>query len=240
MRYRLRSTGAVYGLALLAAGFLASQSVRAGDEAPKKKTNWKVAIVLYNRVELLDFAGPGEVFAAAGQGRFKVFTVAGSKRPILSQGFLTVEPKYSIDDCPKPDIVVIPGGDSSVLRKDKKMMEWLQTTAKDADLVMSVCTGAFALADLGLLDGKEATTHWSGIKMLKKRYPKINVRNDQRIVDTGRTVTTAGVSAGIDGALYVVSKLCGMDTARRTARYMEYNWDEKLSPSLSGDRTSAP
>jgi transcriptional regulator GlxA family with amidase domain len=192
--------------------------------APKSKRN--VAIVLYNQVELLDFAGPGEVFqAAAGGMAFRVYTVAATDKPLVSQGFLSIQPQYTIANCPKPDIVVIPGGNASVLRHNKQMMAWLADAAGGAEITMSVCTGAFALADLGLLDGKEATTHWSGLPSLKREYPKIHVCENRRFVDTGNVITTAGVSAGIDGALHVVARLRGLETARRTAKYMEYRWE---------------
>jgi protocatechuate 3,4-dioxygenase beta subunit/putative intracellular protease/amidase len=226
---------------LLSASTHPSRNAFAREDRPKEKSHWNVAIVVHDQVELLDFAGPGEVFASAAQGRaFRVYTVAGSKQQITSERFLAVAPKYSIADCPKPDIVVIPGGNTPVLLNDKTMMNWLRATAQDAQIVMSVCTGAFALADLGLLDGREATTHWSALASLKSRYPKVTVRDNRRIVDNGKVITTAGVSAGIDGSLYVVARLCGLEAARRTARYMEYNWDEKLAPPSSTDKLKSP
>src|SRR5581483_11384816 len=105
--------------------------------------------------------------------------------------------------------------------------------ASEADIAMSVCTGAFALADLGLLDGRQATTHWSALQGLKNRYPKITVRDDLRVVDNGQIVTTAGVSAGIDGALHVIARLCGPETAKQTAKAMEYRLDENLSAEFA-------
>src|SRR5262249_12083006 len=175
-----------------------AQDAHGGKESKKDKLN--VAIIVHEGVELLDFAGPGEVFQAAAQGRaFKVYTVGNSTQPITSQQFLKVTPNYAISDCPKPDIVVIPGGNTNVLRKSPAMMKWVKEASADAEIMFSVCTGAFVLADLGLLDGKEATTHWSALKGLEK-FPKVKVCSDRRVADNGKIVTAAGVSAGIDGA----------------------------------------
>src|SRR6202035_1781381 len=108
--------------------------------------------------------------------------------------------------------------------KDKRVTEWLVRASKEAEITLSICTGSFVLARAGVLGGKEATTHWSAIKTLRTQYPKITVRDDRRVVDNGKVVTTAGVSAGIDGALHVVDRLLGRPAATKTARYMEYNW----------------
>lgn len=198
-------------------------------QEPKKSTapreKWSVAIVVHEDVELLDFAGPGEVFSASGSSRpFQVFTVAESAQPIKSQRFLTITPQYTIANCPKPDIVVIPGGATVRLLRSPAMMKWIKDSAANAEIMFSVCTGAFVLAEAGLLDGLEATTHYGSIAGLK-RYEKIKVCDDRRVVDNGKIVTAAGVSAGIDGALHIVGRLCGQDTAKSTAKYMEYRWE---------------
>lgn len=183
-----------------------------------------VAILLYDGVELLDFAGPGEVFASTHgpNGRaFHVFTVARSKAPVLSQGFVTVTPEYSLEDCPEPDIVVVPGGN---VPDDDAHVEWVRRCAAGGELVMSVCNGAYLLADAGLLDGLEATTHHGALEELAGAHPKTRVYTNRRFVDSGKIMTCAGVSAGIDGSLHVVERLLGEEGARRTARYMEYDW----------------
>jgi transcriptional regulator GlxA family with amidase domain len=181
-------------------------------------------------MELLDFAGPAETFQAANRGRaFNVYTVAETLEPILSQRFVTITPQYTIANCPPPDIVVIPGGNSSVVRRSKRMVAWVKDVSKDAGLMFSVCTGAFVLAQAGLLDGLEATSHHEALEALQSEYPKVKVRADRRIVDNGKIITAAGVSAGIDGALHVVDRLCGRDAAQRTAVYMEYKWQPELA-----------
>lgn len=215
---------------VLTAALVLSAPAASAQDAPKatKAAGGKrnVAIVVHEGVELLDFAGPGEVFAAADRGRlFHVYTVAETIKPITSQRFLSVNPQYTLDNCPKPDIVVIPGGATRVLLDSPKFMAWVKEVAKNAEVVLSVCTGAFVLAQAGLLDGKEATTHYASLERLAKQYPKVKVRADRRLVDNGQVVTAAGVSAGIDGALHVVARLCGAETARATAKYMEYPWE---------------
>jgi len=181
-----------------------------------------VAIVLWDGVELLDFAGPGEVFSAADG--FRVFTVARTTDPIVSQGFVSVNPRYSIESCPEPDIVLLPGGGVQKVRGDEAMMEWIRTTSQKAELMLSVCTGAFLLADAGLLDDREATTYHGAIDDLARVAKKTKVHRDRRFVDNGPVVTSAGVSAGIDMALHVVARLKGLEVARKTAEYMEYRW----------------
>jgi len=207
-----------------------------------------VAIVLYEGVELLDFAGPGEVFQAAGsfgesEGRraFNVYTVAVAKKPLKSQRFLTIVPEYSIDDAPKPDLIVIPGGSSSALTNDARFMAWAKKATTDSEILLTVCTGAFIPAQAGLLDGKGATTWYGAIDNLRQAAPRANVIEGRRFIDSGGIITTAGVSAGIDGALHVVARLLGRQIADQTARYMEYHWTPEpylsvtystLNPSL--------
>lgn len=183
-----------------------------------------VAILVYEGVELLDFAGPGEVFSAAhaADGRaFRVFTVAATRSPIQSQRFVTITPEFTFADCPPPAIVVLPGGS---VPDDETHVEWLRGLAPRCELVMSVCNGAYLAAAAGLLDGLEATSHHGALAGLAARYPKTRVYANRRFVDSGRVMTCAGVSAGIDGALHVVERLHGTDAARSTARYMEYEW----------------
>ena len=185
-----------------------------------------VAIFIYDKVEILDFSGPGEVFASAqynNDNAFNVYTVAVSKEPLLSQGFITVTPEYTIDNCPPPDILVLPGGNTSESRENPKLIQWIKDCAKDSKVIMSVCTGAKILSQAGLLDGKEATTFHNAIESLRQMTPKAKIHENTRFVDNGQIVTTAGVSAGIDGALHVVSRLLGEENARAVARYMEYD-----------------
>jgi transcriptional regulator GlxA family with amidase domain len=190
-----------------------------------------VAVVIYEGVELLDFAGPAEVFAAAsgfgsngGHRAFHVYTVAATKTPIVSQGFLDVTPDYSIEDSPKPDILVLPGGNSGNVIKNAAMMEWVRKSADGAENVLTVCTGAFIAGRAGLLEGVEATTWYNAVPRLTTDFPNTAVRPGRRFVDSGKMITTAGVSAGIDGSLHLVARTHGRYVADRTAEYMEYKW----------------
>lgn len=185
----------------------------------------KVAIFIYDGVEILDFSGPAEVFASARneKGGFRVFTVAMSKAPVTSQGFLKIQPDYALADCPQPDILVLPGGNPREDLNRAGLTTWLKSIAPKTELTMSVCTGALFLADAGLLDGKKATTFHNAIGMLRQHAPKTEVLENVRWVDNGAVLTTAGVSAGIDGALHVVERLLGAGEAADVARYMEYD-----------------
>lgn len=187
-----------------------------------------VAIVIFDGVELLDWAGPAEVFSAAqtvdGQDGFNVYTVAATTDPITSQGFVKVVPQYSIANAPKPDIIVFPGGDIRSFQNSKPAMNWAKAVSGEAEIAMSVCTGAFLLSDLKLLDNKKINTHWASIRQLRRQVPTATVLENVRFVDNGQIVTTAGISAGIDGALHVVERLMGTPAAKLTAKTMEYNW----------------
>ena len=187
----------------------------------RKDLSKTIAFYLQDGVEVLDFAGPMEVFAYAG---YKVFTVSKDKKPIKSQGILTITPDYSIEDAPSADILAFFGGNAQQAFENKKVIKWIKNQ-DNVQYHFSVCTGAFVLAEAGILDGKTATTFHNALDGLEKNYPKIEVKRDARFVDNGSVITTAGISAGIDGALHLVAKLQGLNAAKRTAYYMEYdNW----------------
>ena len=190
----------------------------------RKEAKMQVAIVLFDGVELLDFAGPGEVFAAAQRHGFEVFTVADAARPVISQGFVEVTPSRVMGGDLRPDIIVVPGGGVGSLLDSEAAMNWLREAGAEAEHVMSVCNGALALARLGMLDGLEATTHHGSIDSLRKMAKKTTVFEDRRFIDNGKIITTAGVSAGIDGALHLLRRLRDHSTAESVARYMEYDW----------------
>jgi transcriptional regulator GlxA family with amidase domain len=182
----------------------------------------KIGFYLQNGVEVLDFAGPMEVFASAG---FDVVTISKTKDPIVSQGILKIIPDHSIEDAPEVDVLAFFGGNGVNSSADKVVQEWIRAQS-DIDYYFSVCTGAFFLARAGLLDGLKATTFHSSIDGLRELAPNTQVLADARWVDNGRVITTAGVSAGIDGALHFVEKINGSEAARRVAEYMEYDkWE---------------
>lgn len=188
----------------------------------QEKESKTIAFYLHEGIEILDWAGPAEVFTVAG---FEVVTVSHDGKPITSQDVFEINPMYSLDNCPKVDIVAFFGGNSGKAIKNKKAIAWLKERNEEVDLVFSVCTGAFFLAKAGLLDGQIATTFHASIDALRKAAPKAEIIEDVKYVDNGRIITTAGVSSGIHGALYLVKKLMGMERAKSVADYMEYeNW----------------
>jgi putative intracellular protease/amidase len=194
------------------------------DPAPITRPR-NVAIVVYPSVELLDFAGPGEVFASAHTGGARgihVYTVAESSAPVTSMEFVTITPEFTLDNCPTPDIVVVPGG--NVPLQSAKLKSWITKCDKTAELMMSVCNGALLYASTGLLKDLEVTTHHSALQSLALIEPTAKVYANRRFVDNGHVLTSAGISAGIDGALQVLTRLYGEETAWETARYMEYDW----------------
>jgi len=188
-----------------------------------------VGIFIFPDVEVLDFCGPFEVFSVAGRqiaaGSFKVFTVAQTHDLLLARNGLKVVPEHSFADAPPIDLLLIPGGQGTrPLLNETAVLDWIKQRASTAELVLSVCTGALLLAKCGLLDGMAATTHHGAIDLLRELAPKTEVRSGTRVVDNGRTITSAGVAAGIDMSFHVVAKLLGTETAAKTAEYIEYPW----------------
>jgi len=201
----------------------------AGDTAETPTKVRTVAILVFNGMDIQDFAGPADVFfyagaSSGGKAVFRQVVVAKSTNAITSQGFAKIVPNCTFADCPKPDILVIPGGDVTGLIKDEETMKWIKDVGPNSEQVLSVCTGALVLQAAGFLDGLKATTHWGSISRLRERAPNTTVLENVRYVDNGQIVTSAGVSAGIDMSLHVVAKLLGFETAKITAKRMEYEW----------------
>lgn len=194
--------------------------------AEESKQKLKVAILVYNEVYLLDFCGPLEIFNDAmindTTSAFDVYLVSPTKDKIKSHTNTEITANYSIDNCPVPDILVIPGGNLKLASEDSKVAEWIKKTHLQTKITMSVCTGAFIMADLGLLDNMETTTWYGATDRLQKKYPKIKVQPGKRFTDNGKIITTAGVSAGVDGALHVVERFFGKEVSENTAKYIEW------------------
>ena len=192
-----------------------------------------VAILIFDDVEVLDFCGPFEVFSTArpagetnDEARlFEVVTIAEEARTIRCRGGLLVQPHHTIAAHPVFDILVVPGGwGTRRERRNDRLLDWIVDQDRSTKITASVCTGAFLLAERGLLDGRRATTHWASIEWMRQQYPDVQMVEDERVVDAGHIVTSAGVSAGIDMALHLVSRFHGRETAGWTARRMEYDW----------------
>jgi transcriptional regulator GlxA family with amidase domain len=191
-------------------------------------------ILIFDNVEVLDFAGPFEVFSrtrlspgvdarrSEDSAPFNVFTVAKTRAPVTATGALTVVPRYGFADAPAIDLLLVPGGfGTRRLLHDEETLDWIRRTAGAARYVTSVCTGALLLGQAGLLQGRRATTHWASLDLLDSLNVGVTVERDQRVVDDD-VITSAGVASGIDMAFYLVESLFGREVADETARYIEY------------------
>jgi transcriptional regulator GlxA family with amidase domain len=178
---------------------------------------------VHDDVEVLDFCGPFEAFGVTGddgRAHFNVFTVADEARIVRANTGMLIQPNHTIDDCPPLSMLLVPGGNTNVILENPRLMAWIAEQDEQVEHLVSVCTGAYVLAELGLLDGLE---------------PTAVVRRDLRVADNGHIVTGAGVSAGIDLALHMIGRMYGMEEARAVAEYMMYRWapeDEARTEAL--------
>ncbi|WP_378956820.1 DJ-1/PfpI family protein [Pelosinus sp. sgz500959] len=187
----------------------------------------RVGIFLFDGIELMDFAGPYEVFTAANlmapQQYFDVFTVSEQKGDVLTSNGLTVKADYGFSDCPQADVLVIPGGDvRPELLSNDTILEWIESQNRNTEITFSVCNGAMLLAKAGLLKGLSVTTHHYCYDKLSEIDLTINVVPKIRYVDTGKIITSAGISAGIDAALHIVLRLFGEKVVLHAIDIMEY------------------
>jgi putative intracellular protease/amidase len=204
-----------------------SPAQRAVLAAPPKVVVRNLAIFIFDGVQIIDYTGPFEVLGQAHDGEkkiFNIYTVAEKAGPITTNMGMTVVPKYSFADMPKTDVLVLPGGNTQPGLDNPRVIKWVQDTSANAEYVMSVCNGAFFLGKAGLLDGLTATTFYGLIDPLRELAPKAHIVTDQRFVDNGKIITTAGLSSGIDGALHLIEKIVGRGRAQEVALNLEYNW----------------
>jgi putative intracellular protease/amidase len=186
-----------------------------------------LAIFVFEGVQIIDYTAPWEVFGHASvnnQPAFQIYTVAQKAGPITTAMGMSVNPKYTFENAPKADVLVLPGGNVEPHMDDPTVKRWVQETSKNAEIVLSVCNGAFFLGRAGLLDGLEATTFAALIDELQAAAPKTRVVRDRRFVDNGKIITSAGLSSGIDGALHVIERLLGKGSAQVAATALEYDW----------------
>jgi len=193
---------------------------------------YSVGILIFPDVEVLDFAGPFEVFSVTRLNEerrrdepspFDVKLIAENGQPITASGGLRVLPDFHFDNCPSLDILVVPGGWGT--RKEienEHLIAWIEKQGKQVKTLTSVCTGSMLLGRAGLLEGLRATTHWRALDWMRDAFATVRVVSDLHVVEDGRVFTSAGISAGIDMALRVVARYYGEAVARATARHMEY------------------
>lgn len=190
-----------------------------------------VAVLLYEHVDGLDFCGAFDVFATASNWGEDFHTYTVSEKPgfINTISSFTVVPKYNFLDCPKPDILVIPGGiGARTEMNNSELTSWIRRTSENSEMVLSICTGALLLAKADLLSGLKVTTNQRAMDLLAQVAPKdCEIINNVRYVDNGKIVMSAGVTAGMDASLYVVSKLLGEERAIETASRLEYIWNRE-------------
>lgn len=189
-----------------------------------------VAFLISDGAVLIDFTGPWEVFDSVqlkGHQPFQLYTVAASSAPILASGGMSIVPRYSIANAPAPKVVVIPAQSEPT----EPVLAWVRHVAKTADVVMSVCTGAFLLAKTGLLSGKAATTHHNAYTEFAVAFPDIRLERGARFVDLGHVASSGGLSSGIDLALHVVERYFGRTVAASSAYYMEYQGQGWMDPN---------
>lgn len=197
------------------------------------------AILVFDGVQIIDYAAPYEVF---GQARFYTYLVSPDGGPITTSMDMHVTPHFGIDDAPRPDVLLVPGGDVGAMRESEEVLAWVRESAAGADHVLSVCNGAFILAQAGLLDGLTATTFHRLLEELALRFPRTEVVRGVRFVDNGKIVTSAGLSAGIDAAIHLVGEVKGAEAAPKLAAHLEYAWDPAAvgEPEPVGRKLAGP
>jgi transcriptional regulator GlxA family with amidase domain len=196
----------------------------------------KVGILIFPDVEVLDFCGPFEVFSIARLDEdrwreepspYEVVLVAERPGMVVASGGLKIVPDHTLEDCPPLDVLVVPGGWGTRREiHNQRLIAWIAGWAPQVGIVASVCTGSMLLGQAGLLDGRRATTHWKALDWMRASFPAVAVVQDQHVVEEGDILTSAGISAGIDLALRVVSRHHGEEVARSTARHMEYPYPQ--------------
>lgn len=193
----------------------------------------RVGVLLFDQVEVLDACGPFEVFSVAnrvaarsgGTAPFEVLLIGASGAEwVTARGGLRIAVDVAVSDASSCDVVLVPGGVVDTVAEQPEVRAWLRRARQDADIVASVCTGAFVLASAGLFDQRPVTTHWEDLADLRARWPHLDVRDDARFFDHGDLATSAGISAGLDLALHLVGRLGGEQLATDTARQMDYAW----------------
>lgn len=194
-----------------------------------------VGLLIFDDVEVLDLGGPFEVLSVASRvavrdgedAPFALVLIARDLQPVSARGGLRVLPQSTLRDHPPLDVLLVPGGVVAAVQADPVVVAWVRAQAATAELTAAVCTGAFVLAQTGLLDGRRVTTHWEDQADLARQFPALTVVADAPWVDGGDVVTSGGISAGIDMTLHLVERLHSRRLAERTARQMEYLWNER-------------
>lgn len=192
----------------------------------------RVGIVLFDNVEVLDFCGPFEVFSTTRLNEenrhkqtspFEVLLISEHERPVVTAGGMEVLPHCTFQNCGSLDILLVPGGLGTRTEiENPVILDWIKLRAAEVQTLTAVCTGSMLLGKTGLLDGLKATTHWRSLDWMRDSFPAVNVDYGKHFIRDGNVYTSAGISAGIDMSLKVVAQYLGEDTAKSTAKHMEY------------------
>lgn len=188
-----------------------------------------IGIFIYENAEVLDFSGPFEVFSTASRflkksDKFNVFLISEENKIVKARGGFNILPTHSFADAPSLDVLIVVGGIHTEELKKQNVINWISKQSKKVNLIASVCTGAFLLAQAKIVKKQKVTTHWEDCDDLEKRFPKLEVIRDKRWIDEGNVITSAGISAGIDMSLHIVSRLKNKKIAKKTAKQMEFDW----------------
>ncbi|WP_448217544.1 DJ-1/PfpI family protein [Endozoicomonas sp. 2B-B] len=200
-----------------------------------------IAIYIYDNAEVLDFSGPYEVFSTASRvcadgEPFNVFLIGETGETVTARAGYSVNPDYGFYNHPPVDLLMVVGGVHHAELKKPQVLDWLRTFSASAHMTTSVCTGAFILAEAGILTDQKVTTHWEDIPDLRQHYPQLLVVSDQRWVKDGSIMTSAGITAGIDMSLSLVSLLHSQELAEKTARQMDFVWMQEPEQRRSSCR----
>lgn len=188
-----------------------------------------IGIYIYNNAEVLDFSGPFEVFSVASRfldknDKFNVFLLSEKDKTIEARGGYKVNAHYTISNHPPLDVLLVVGGVHTEEIKKPQVIQWINQQSKKVKIISSVCTGAFLLAESNVVTEHTVTTHWEDLEDLREQYPLLNVVDNVRWVDEGNIISSAGISAGIDMSLHLVSKIKNMKLAEKTAKQMQFDW----------------
>jgi transcriptional regulator GlxA family with amidase domain len=204
---------------------------------------WSVGILLFDQVDAFDFVGPSEILSVARytaedvqnmlfgkegdkQKPFLVQTVSETGEAVTASNGLRIMPEYSIEHAPHFDILLIPGAFFSGIRKvmaNHKLIQWISGRIKSVELMTSVCSGALALAQAGLLNGKKATTNRKALDFLQQGFPEVTVIRDSKFVDEGDVITSQGPDAGIYLAFHLINRLMGVEAGQMAADTLEFD-----------------
>jgi transcriptional regulator GlxA family with amidase domain len=194
----------------------------------------KIGIYIYDEAEVLDFAGPYEVFSTAARisdsgPKIKVLLIGETGQMVAARAGFKVQPDYAFHDCPDLDVLIVAGGVHEPEMVKASVSAWLAQQSRKTMLVASVCTGVFLLAQAGIVDGLHVTTHWQDVADLRMRFPLVTVVENQRWLDQGRVLTSGEISAGIDMSLHLLRRIAGLGLAQATAMQMEFSWTANQS-----------